>query len=104
MSYREGIVAAIVTLKDRQGSSAIAIKKHMQETMPKDKKWLNATFLTALKHGVAAGDFVQVKQSYKLSADFKKNAVKAAKAKAEGPKKKKIVKKVAAKKKSADSL
>ena len=30
MSYKAGIVAAITELKDRTGSSSIAVKKHMQ--------------------------------------------------------------------------
>jgi histone H1/5 len=71
MSYKAGIVKAISELKDRTGSSTIAIKKHMQANMPADKKWMNGTFLKALKDGVAAGEFVQVKNSYKLSAGLK---------------------------------
>jgi histone H1/5 len=101
MSYREGIIAAIAALKDRQGSSTIAIKKHMQDSLPKDKKWLNATFLAALKHGVSSGDFVKVKNSFKLSADFKKTAEKKAKAAAEPKKPKAASKAAAAKKKTA---
>ena len=76
MSYKAGIVAAITELKDRTGSSSIAIKKHMQANLSKDKKWMNATFLSALKKMVADGDLVQNKNSYKLSADFKKKASK----------------------------
>lgn len=76
MSYKQGIVVAILDLKDRNGSSLISIKKHMQENLPKDKKWLNAHFLNALKTGVTAGDLVQIKNSYKLSADFKKSTAK----------------------------
>ena len=75
MSYKAGIVEAITELKDRNGSSSIAIKKHMQEKLPKDKKWMNATYLASLKKAVADGDLVQVKNSYKLSADFKKASV-----------------------------
>ncbi len=71
MSYKAGIVKAISELKDRTGSSSIAIKKHMQANMPADKKWMNTTFLKALKDGVAAGDLIQVKGSYKLSAKAK---------------------------------
>ena len=111
MSYREGIVTAITTLKDRNGSSMIAIKKHMQENLPKDKKWINGTFLNALKNGVAAGDFVKVKNSYKLSAEFKKAAAKkasgdkkkAAPAKKKAPAKKSATKKTAAKKSTTKS-
>merc|ERR1711934_957618 len=98
-------------LKDRTGSSSIAIKKHMQANLPKDKKWLNTTFLTALKKAVANGDLVQVKGSYKLSPDFKKKEIAAAKPKKKpapkkkaAPKKKKTApkkKKTAPKKKSA---
>ena len=81
MSYKAGIVKAIEELKDRTGSSMISIKKHMQANMPADKKWMNAMFLKALKDGVKSGDFTQVKNSYKLSADFKKKAVAATKPK-----------------------
>jgi histone H1/5 len=104
MSYKEGIINAITELKDRKGSSMIAIKKYMQEHLPKDKKWLNATFLTALKHGVAAGDLIKVKNSFKLSPEFKKAAVKKATAAAKpkaAPKKKATAKKSAPKKKAA---
>ena len=99
MSYKAGIVAAITELKDRTGSSSIAIKKHMQANLPKDKKWMNATYLAALKKMVADGDLVQNKASYKLSADFKKKSSK----KKAAPKKKSAPKKKAApkKKKSA---
>jgi len=116
MSYKAGIIKAIDELKDRTGSSMIAIKKHMQANLPKDKKWMNATFLSALKSGVAAGDLVQIKNSYKLSPEFKqkriaaekaaakkaKAAAKKAEKKAAAPKKKKTAaKKTAPKKKTA---
>ena len=81
MSYKAGIVTAITELKDRTGSSSIAIKKHMQANLPKDKKWMNATYLAALKKMVADGDLVQNKASYKLSAEFKKKASKSSKKK-----------------------
>lgn len=97
MSYKAGIVKAIQDLGDRTGSSSIAIKKHMQERHPKDKKWQNATFLSSLKSGVESGDFVKNKNSYKLSADFKKKLGKAP-AKKAAPKKKTVKAKVAAKK------
>lgn len=61
MSYKAGIIQAISELKDRNGSSMIAIKKFMQDKLPKDKTWQNATFLQALKSSVTAGDLVQVK-------------------------------------------
>jgi ethanolamine utilization protein EutQ (cupin superfamily) len=72
----------------------IVIKKVMQEKLPKDKKWQNATFLQALKSGVAAGDFVQNKNSFKLSAGFKKKMTTASKAKKAAPKKTKTKKSI----------
>lgn len=96
MSYKAGIVEAINELKDRNGSSMMAIKKLMMGKLAKDKKWMNATFLAALKSGVKSGELVQVKNSYKLSADFKKAIVKkTTKAAADeaAPKKKAVVKK-----------
>ena len=97
MSYKEGIVKAITDLKDRTGSSMIAIKKHMQANMG-EKAWMNAVFLKALKNGVESGMFVQNKNSYKLSADFKKKAAAPKKA---APKKKPAAKKAAPKKAAA---
>jgi len=103
MSYSAGIIAAITGLKDRTGSSSIAIKKTMQASMPKDKKWMNATFLAALKKMVADGVLIQNKGSYKLGAKAKKAPKKKATApKKAAPKKKSAPKKKAApKKKSA---
>ncbi|KAI2490188.1 Domain in histone families 1 and 5 [Fragilaria crotonensis] len=103
MTYKEDIVAAIAELKERNGSSAIAIKKLMQSKPPKDKKWFNYTFLQALKSGVTSGDFIQLKNSYKLSADFKKASTAKPKAKAVVAKKKATAtKKVSAPKKKAN--
>merc|ERR1712032_1290303 len=102
MSYKAGIIAAITELKDRTGSSSIAIKKHMQANLPKDKKWLNGMFLNALKKAVADGDLTKVKGSYKLSAAYKAKAAAAAKPKKpKAPKKKKATKKKTAPKKRA---
>ena len=101
MSYKEGIVKAITELGDRTGSSMIAIKKHMQANIG-DKKWLNAVYLKALKTGVENGMLVQNKNSYKLSAEFKKSTSKKAapkKAKAAPKKKTTAPKKAAPKKK-----
>ena len=58
-------------LKDHTGSSYIAIKKTVQASMPKDNKWMNATFLAALKKMVADGTLVQNNASYKLSPEKK---------------------------------
>ena len=61
MSYKAGIAAAIADMNDRMGSSMISIKKWMQAKLPADKKWMNAQYLSSLKSGVAAGDFIQNK-------------------------------------------
>lgn len=79
MTYKEGIIEAIAELKDRTGSSMMAIKKVMMTKIPKDKKWQNTLFLQTLKKCVADGTLVQVKNSYKLSADYKKKAAAPAK-------------------------
>jgi linker histone H1 and H5 family len=68
MSYKAGITSAITELKDRNGSSMIAIKKHMQGQMAADKKWMNSMFLLALKNGVASGEFVQTKVRFLSSS------------------------------------
>ena len=104
MSYRAGIIAAIQGLADRTGSSSIAIKKHMEANLPKDKKWQNATFLSSLKTGVEKGEFLKNKNSYKLSADLKKklkgsSAAPKPATKAKAAAKKKTVKKAAPSKK-----
>ena len=65
MSYKAGIITAITGLKDRTGSSSIAIKKSMQASLPTDKKWLNTMFLGALKKMVADGILLKIKDSYK---------------------------------------
>jgi hypothetical protein len=68
MSYKERIVRAIEELKGgTKGWSASAIKKQMQGGYS-SRKWSNVSFLKALKAGVDCGDFIQTKQSYKLSA------------------------------------
>ena len=100
MSYKAGIIAAIQALGDRNGSSSIAIKKHMQANLPKDKTWQNSTFLSALKNGVEKGEFLKNKNSFKLSADLKKkpkgsSAAPKPAAKAKAAAKKSTVKKAA---------
>jgi linker histone H1 and H5 family len=59
--YKQAIIDAITDLKDRNGSSMVSIKKIVQDKIPKDKKWLNGTFLLILKTGVVKGDFIKVK-------------------------------------------
>mmetsp|Transcript_14832 Transcript_14832/g.32885 ORF Transcript_14832/g.32885 Transcript_14832/m.32885 type:complete len:221 (+) Transcript_14832:101-763(+) len=85
MSYKAKIVTAIQDLKDRTGSSAIAIKKHIMHANP-EMNWMNSVFLTTLKKSVADKDFIQIKGSYKLSPEYKKKLADALKPKK--PKKK----------------
>ena len=93
MSYKAGIIEAITEQKERSGSSSISIKKYMQAKLPAGKTWKNATFLLALKNGVTSGDLVQNKNSYKLSAEFKKKTADALKPKKTVGKKKAAPKK-----------
>ncbi|CAN0401049.1 unnamed protein product, partial [Laminaria digitata] len=75
------VFTAVKALKERNGSSIQAIKKHITSSHPT----LNFTphqMRSALKKGTEAGKFVKVKSSYKLSAEAKKP-----------PPKKKVVKK-----------
>ena len=67
-SYLDLAKAAIVSLKERNGSSLQAIKKFV---MAKKKNYVNGVFLRALKSAVAGGKLVQVKGSYKLAAKAK---------------------------------
>ena len=101
MSYKAGIIKAITGLKERSGSSSIAIKKTMQASMPTDKKWMNAMFLAALKKMVADGVLVKVKSSYKLGAKAKEAPKKKAPKKKTAPKKKSAPKKKAVPKKKS---
>merc|ERR1712190_10954 len=86
-TYEVMIKEAIVALKDRTGSSTIAIKKYMEA-----KYKLSETFGTALskalKRCVESGKLIKVKESYKLGS------LKTA------PKKKVVKKKPATKKKT----
>ena len=75
-NYKAGILHVISSLNDRNGSSSIAIKKHMQTGLPKDIKFDIKRFLEALKKAVADGDLVQVKNFYKLSAEYKEKETK----------------------------
>jgi len=96
------IKEAILALKDRTGSSVPAITKWI-ETEKKAPVPAKHVMKAALKKGVADGTLVQVKNSYKVSAEAKK-AMKPKKPKKKAaPKKKKAApkkKKTAAKKKT----
>lgn len=68
--YGEICKAAILALKDRTGSSQLAITKYIAANYPAAKN-TNA-IKAALKAGTKKGTFVKVKASYKVSAEAKK--------------------------------
>ncbi|KAK1684828.1 hypothetical protein QYE76_045676 [Lolium multiflorum] len=79
-TYFEMIKEAIAALKDRTGSSSVAIAKYIEEkhgkTLPPNfKKMLSVQ----LRGSAAKGKLVKVKASYKLSDAAKKDSPKAAK-------------------------
>ncbi|KAK9452763.1 linker histone H1 and H5 family-domain-containing protein [Dipodascopsis uninucleata] len=104
-AYKDMIKEAILTLKERNGSSRQALKKYIQSNFKIKAANFETQFNAALKRGVAAGDFVQpkgpsgtVKLQKKESkvASEKKPAKKAVK-----PKAKKVTKPKAAAPKKA---
>ena len=61
----------IVTLKDRTGSSQLAIQKYMLATFPDvTPAKLKSRLLLSLKAGVKNKRFIKVKASYKIHPDF----------------------------------
>ncbi|KAI7756319.1 hypothetical protein M8C21_001535 [Ambrosia artemisiifolia] len=66
--YFEMIKEAIVTLKERTGSSQYAITKFIEENQKNLPANFKKVLLTQLKKFVAAGKLVKVKASYKLPA------------------------------------
>lgn len=101
--YDVMIKAAILSLKDRSGSSVPAICKYLAANYKLNEKTFKKATANALKKLTAEGKLVKVKASYKLSESFKKPASipkkKAAPKKAAAPKKKAAPKKAAAPKK-----
>ena len=71
-TYRTGIMDAITRLKDRTGSSSVAIRKYMLANIPDNRTtWMNHMFLGQLKKMVADGILVRIKDHYKISARYK---------------------------------
>lgn len=70
----EMIMEAIRTLKDRTGSSQIAIQKFILGNWQniQDNNTFRSRLLKALKQGVKAGQLQKIKASYKISAEFTK--------------------------------
>ncbi|XP_021761714.1 histone H1-like [Chenopodium quinoa] len=99
--YIEMITEALVSLKERTGSSHYAIAKHIEEEQkvrdlpPNFRKLL----FNQLKKSVASGKLVMVKKSFKLPPGTSKKSPTAAPAAAEKPKAAKPKSKEAAEKK-----
>ncbi|KAJ3680075.1 hypothetical protein LUZ60_016353 [Juncus effusus] len=95
--YFQMIKEAILALRERTGSSSVAIAKHMEEN---HKGELPANFkkmlLTQLRNSTAKGRLVKVKASFKLSEEAKKAAKPAKEKKTETEKVKKPTKKAVA--------
>jgi len=92
-TYYDLIKAAIIELKDRNGSSRQAINKYV--AAKKGAGFMKHVLNRVLASGVESGKLVAVKGSFKLSAAEKKPAKKAA------PKKRPAAKKATATKKRA---
>lgn len=72
-SYIQRIHDAIVAMKDRTGSSQIAIQKYILANCPDlDEKKLKQHLLKSLKQGVAKKQLVKIKASYKIHPNAKK--------------------------------
>lgn len=85
-TYAQLIHEAIVALKDRTGSSTVALTKWIQAEYPETVgPYFKTRFSQALKTGVKNGRFTKVRNSYKISTEWKAKE-KARKAKAKkGP-------------------
>ncbi|GJS73667.1 histone H1-like protein [Tanacetum coccineum] len=95
--YFEMIKEAIVSLKERTGSSQYAITKFIEEKQKNLPANFKKVLLTQLKKLVAGGKLVKVKASYKLPAAAPAKAKKKVAAK---PKAKTVAKKAPAKPKA----
>ncbi|KAE9027011.1 hypothetical protein PR003_g11215 [Phytophthora rubi] len=100
--YYDLIKEAVISLKERSGSSRHAIDKYV--AAKKGASYSKSRLNIALKRGVESGKLVPVKGSFKLAAEEKKVAAKkpvAAKPVAKKAPAKKAAKKPAAKKPAA---
>ncbi|CAH2354642.1 hypothetical protein CLIB1423_18S00408 [[Candida] railenensis] len=61
LTYKDMIKTAIVTLKERNGSSRQALKKYVQSNYDIKAANFDSLFNTALRKGVEVGDFLQPK-------------------------------------------
>jgi histone H1/5 len=97
-SYKEMVAKAIKGLKKRNGTGRASIAKFILANFEVNATVNTRSIREALKKGVVAGDFIQIKQSFKNSEAGKKALVaKPKKIKATKPKKKVTKKKTATK-------
>merc|ERR1711916_143723 len=101
LAWKDMIFAAIADLKDRTGSSRVAIGRWILANFATSEDKVTLLLNRTLKREVEKGTLVQVKQSFKLSPDTKKALAKAAKKAAPAKKTTKPKKKAAPKKKKA---
>jgi len=102
-NYIQLVHEAIATLKDRTGSSQVAIQKYLGSTYPNllstaQPNRFKQHVLQALKSGVKAGRFQKIKASYKINMEWKKKEAAAKKRKRQQELKKKKEKELAKKK------
>ncbi|KAK9462880.1 winged helix-turn-helix transcription repressor DNA-binding protein [Lipomyces oligophaga] len=101
-AYKDMIKEAILTLKERNGSSRQALKKYIQNNFKVKAAIFETQFNAALKRGVSAGDFVQPKgPSGTVKLQKKEPAPKPKEKKPAAATKKAVTKKAAAPKKTA---
>merc|ERR1712065_67835 len=100
LAWKDMIFAAIADLKDRTGSSRVAIGRWILANFATSEDKVTLLLNRTLKREVEKGTLVQVKQSFKLSPDTKKALAKAAKKAAPAKKTTKPKKKAAPKKKT----
>lgn len=73
-TYRVYIITNIVECSKGQcySPSSATIKKDVQENFPTNEEWNNVAFRKELKNMVKAGDLNQLRNKYKLSANYKR--------------------------------
>ena len=76
LAWKDMIFAAIADLKDRTGSSRVAIGRWILANFATSEDKVTLLLNRTLKREVEKGTLVQVKQSFKLSPDTKKALAK----------------------------
>lgn len=90
MTYFDHVKAAILALKERSGSSNVAIKSWITKNVP-GLKFQQHSLKAALKKGVESGKLIKIKNSYKLAESEKKPPKKPKAKKPKTTPKKKVI-------------